>query len=164
MDCGLPGSPVHGDSPGKNTGVGSHFRLQVTFPTQGLNPCLPCLLAGRRFTTSALRMRGPSLTCQDLPRAKVVSCVLAKNKLSFAHSMGLFGKFSLLRKRHVFLLVFYLTLHFGYSLKEEVPTALGAFFSRAVVRGAWVCFSYFSSLSLPPLAPLPLLQPSLTPR
>ena len=28
------------DSPGKNTGVGSHFLLQGIFPTQGLNPCL----------------------------------------------------------------------------------------------------------------------------
>ena len=29
------------DSPGKNTGVGSHFLLQGIFPTQGLNPGLP---------------------------------------------------------------------------------------------------------------------------
>ena len=28
------------DSPGKNAGVGCHFFLQETFPTQGLNPCL----------------------------------------------------------------------------------------------------------------------------
>ena len=28
MDCSLPGSSVHGNSPGKNTGVGSHFLLQ----------------------------------------------------------------------------------------------------------------------------------------
>ena len=41
MDCGLPGSSVHGDSPGKNTGVGCHFLLQGIFPTQGLNPGLP---------------------------------------------------------------------------------------------------------------------------
>ena len=27
MDCSLPGSSVHGDSPGKNTGVGCHFLL-----------------------------------------------------------------------------------------------------------------------------------------
>jgi len=26
---------VHGDSPGKNTGVGYHFPLQGIFPTQG---------------------------------------------------------------------------------------------------------------------------------
>ena len=28
------------DSPGKSTGVGFHFLLQGTFPTQGLNPRL----------------------------------------------------------------------------------------------------------------------------
>ena len=28
------------DFPGKNTGVGCHFLLQVIFPTQGSNPCL----------------------------------------------------------------------------------------------------------------------------
>ena len=35
------GSSVHGDSPGKNTGVGCHALLQGIFPTQGLNPGLP---------------------------------------------------------------------------------------------------------------------------
>jgi len=37
MDCSPPGSPVHRDSPGKNTGVGCHALLQGIFPTQGLN-------------------------------------------------------------------------------------------------------------------------------
>ena len=41
MDCDSPGSSVHGDSPGKNTGVGCHALLQGIFPTQGLNPGLP---------------------------------------------------------------------------------------------------------------------------
>ena len=41
MDCGPPGSSVHEDSPGKNTGVGCHVLLQGVFPTQGLNPGLP---------------------------------------------------------------------------------------------------------------------------
>ena len=36
-----PGSSVHGDSPGKNTGVGCHDLFQGDFPTQGSNPCLP---------------------------------------------------------------------------------------------------------------------------
>ena len=35
------GSSVHGDSPGKNTGVGCHALLQGIFPTQELNPGLP---------------------------------------------------------------------------------------------------------------------------
>ena len=39
-DCSLPGSSVHEDSPGKNTGVGNHFLLQGIFPTQVLNPGL----------------------------------------------------------------------------------------------------------------------------
>ena len=41
MDCSLPGSSVHGDSPGKNTGVGCHALLQRVFPTQRLNLGLP---------------------------------------------------------------------------------------------------------------------------
>ena len=36
-----PGSSLHGDSPGKNTGVGCQFLLQGIFPTQELNPGLP---------------------------------------------------------------------------------------------------------------------------
>ena len=32
MDCSPPGSSVHGDSPGKNTGVGCHALLQGIFP------------------------------------------------------------------------------------------------------------------------------------
>ena len=40
MDCSPPGSSVHGDSPGKNTGVGCHALLQGIFPTQGSNPHL----------------------------------------------------------------------------------------------------------------------------
>ena len=40
MDCSPPGSSVHGDSPGKNTGVGSLSLLQGIFPTQGSNPDL----------------------------------------------------------------------------------------------------------------------------
>ena len=37
MDCSPPDSSVHGNSPGKNTGVGCHALLQGIFPTQGSN-------------------------------------------------------------------------------------------------------------------------------
>ena len=37
MDCSVPRCPVHGDSPGKNTGMGYHALLQGIFPTQGSN-------------------------------------------------------------------------------------------------------------------------------
>ena len=37
MDCSPPGSSVHGDCPGKNTGVDCHALLQENFPTQESN-------------------------------------------------------------------------------------------------------------------------------
>ena len=37
MDCSPPASSVHGNFPGKNTGVGCHFLLQRIFLTQGLD-------------------------------------------------------------------------------------------------------------------------------
>ena len=51
MDCSPAGSSVHGDSPGKNTGVGCHFLLQGIFLTQGSNlgllPYRPTELRGK---------------------------------------------------------------------------------------------------------------------
>ena len=40
LDRSPPGTSVHGDSPGKNTGVSCHVLLQGIFPIQGLNPGL----------------------------------------------------------------------------------------------------------------------------
>ena len=37
MDCSHPGFSIHGDSPGKNAGMGCHALLQGIFLTQGLN-------------------------------------------------------------------------------------------------------------------------------
>ena len=44
VDCSPLGSSAHGDSPGKNTGVGCHALLQGIFLTQELN------IAGGFFT------------------------------------------------------------------------------------------------------------------
>ena len=44
MDCSLPVSSLHGDSPGKNTGVDCHALLQGILPTQRSNPHLLRLL------------------------------------------------------------------------------------------------------------------------
>ena len=43
MDCDPPGSFVHGDSPGENTGVVYHALLQGVFPAQQSNSGLPQL-------------------------------------------------------------------------------------------------------------------------
>ena len=55
VDCSPPGSSVHVDSPGKNTGVGYCALLQGIFPTQGLKPMslASAALVGRVFTTNA---------------------------------------------------------------------------------------------------------------
>ena len=59
IDCSPPGFSVHGDSPGKNIGVGCHALLQGIFLTQGSNPDLPhcrhilyCLSHQRRVMTN----------------------------------------------------------------------------------------------------------------
>ena len=41
VDCTPLGSYVHGDSPGKNAGVGCHAFLHGILPIQGSNPGLP---------------------------------------------------------------------------------------------------------------------------
>ena len=43
MDCSMPGSSVHGDSPGKNTGVDCHTLLQGNLPNPGTEPRYPIL-------------------------------------------------------------------------------------------------------------------------
>ena len=54
MDCSPPGSSVHGNFPGKNTGVGCHFLLQGILPTLGVEPMslvIPALAGGIFKTT-----------------------------------------------------------------------------------------------------------------
>ena len=45
MDFSPPGSSVHGDSPGKNTGAGCHALLQGIEPNLGIEPRSPTLQA-----------------------------------------------------------------------------------------------------------------------
>ena len=52
MDCSPPGSSVHGDSPGHNTGLGCHALLHRIFPTQGSNQ-VSCI-AGWFFLSAEL--------------------------------------------------------------------------------------------------------------
>ena len=43
MDCSLPGSSVHGDSPGKDTGVGCHGPPPGDLPNPRIEPKSPAL-------------------------------------------------------------------------------------------------------------------------
>ena len=76
VDSSLPGSFVHADSPGKNTGVGCHALLQGIFPTQGANPgseprsstlqadSLPSKPTGRPMSTGVGSLQGIFLHCR----------------------------------------------------------------------------------------------------
>ena len=48
MDCSPPGSPVHGDSPGKHTGVGCHALLRGSSPPRDWTKV--SRIVGRFFT------------------------------------------------------------------------------------------------------------------
>ena len=43
MDCGPPGTSVHGNSPGTNTGVDSPFLSPEDLPNPGIEPRSPTL-------------------------------------------------------------------------------------------------------------------------
>ena len=63
MDCSSPGSSVHGDSPGKNTGVGCCALPQGIFQTQGLNPGLPyCRQILYHMSHQGSPWEGPNIT------------------------------------------------------------------------------------------------------
>ena len=80
MDCNPPGSSVHRDSPGKNTGVRCHALLQGIFPTQGSNPCLLCLLHWQ--AASLLSHQGSPIFV-----IYMCSCSGAKSRLTFCDPM-----------------------------------------------------------------------------
>ena len=61
MDCIPPGSSLHGDSPGKNTGVGCHALLQGIFLTQGSNLSFLCLLHWQAATAAKSLQSCPTL-------------------------------------------------------------------------------------------------------
>ena len=63
-DCSPPGSSVHGDSPGKNTGVLCHALLQGIFPTQGSNSGLMHC----RWILHHLSHQGRPTTWEKLPK------------------------------------------------------------------------------------------------
>ena len=91
MDCSPPGSSVHGDSPGKNTGAGCHALLQGIEPNLGIEPRSPTLQvdsllsepAGKPKNTqvgSLSILQGNFLT-QELNR---VSCITGRFFTSWA--------------------------------------------------------------------------------
>ena len=71
MHCSFIGSSVHGDSPGKNTGVGSHSFLHRVFSTQGSNLGLPHC----RWILYHLSHQGSPCVCANIFECICVLCV-----------------------------------------------------------------------------------------
>ena len=63
------------NSPGQNTGVGSLSLLQGIFPTQGLNPDLPCC----RWILYQLSHQGSLLNINPFISSNIVSRVVSKS-------------------------------------------------------------------------------------
>ena len=77
MDCSPPGSSVHGDSPGKNTGMSCHGLLQGIFPTQGPSPGLP----HRRRILHHLSHQGSPSTTAASSKLMCVTWLVLSNSL-----------------------------------------------------------------------------------
>ena len=83
MDCSAPGSSDHGDTPGKNAGVGYHALLHGIFPTQGLIPglqhCRQILyhqnLQGTSFVASSYHNNRLKSLPSSLFMSRVSDCV-----------------------------------------------------------------------------------------
>ena len=87
--------------PGKNTGVGFYFLLQGIFPTQGLKPCLLCLL---RWQADSLYHYATWEAINALYRSKYVHMYLSKG-----------GKYTLMEKN----LAYIFRKQFCYSANDS---------------------------------------------
>ena len=75
-----PGSSVHGDSPGKNTGVGCHAPLQGIFPTQRSNPDL---LHCRQILYSPSHQESPNWKISKLKNWQMIRFIFKDNAFTF---------------------------------------------------------------------------------
>ena len=94
MDCNPPGSSVHGDSPGKSTGVGCHALLQGIFLNHGSNSHLLSLVHWQADSLSLAPPAKPSRFANSLKRLRFFSKNIT-TKISFSkkffvnlHSLG----------------------------------------------------------------------------
>ena len=173
MNCKPPGSSVHGDSPGKNTGVGCHALLQGIFSTQELNPCLLCLLHCQ-MSSLPLVLPGnpPSLltTCQIICRfTTILQRFTFKRSFSIKFYLGdvvavvqllscvqLFATpwtaarftitWSLLKLMFIELMMLAILCHHLLFLPSIVPSIIKVFSNESVLHIRWPKYWSFSIL------------------
>ena len=154
MDCSLPGPSVHGDSPGKNTGVGCQALLQGIFPTQGMNPHLLCLLHWQ-VGSLPLALPGKSRGGIQLNRILSAQWNTGKQKKFFFSSSEKLSTSHLLRSRflRVRFKCNYVFISCSYSYKKKEQSS---FMKEKWVLTYQICHLLHSiqdgSLSLPQLS------------
>ena len=77
MDCSPPGSSIHGNSPGKNPGVGCHALLQGIFPTHDRTQVF--CIAGGFFTVWAATRKPPYTYWSEMKWSEVKCSEVAQS-------------------------------------------------------------------------------------
>ena len=153
--CRQPGSSAHGDSPGKNIGVGCHTLLQGIFPTQGSNQCL---LNCRWIVYHLRHQRSPTGVCS----LSVLQGIIAlHNFVSFCHTTTRISHTytyvpSLLDILPISLHITPFRVSQSPSLSSLSHTENFHWLSVYIWYCKFLCYSFHTSLLLPPL-----LQPCL---
>ena len=106
INCSLPGSWVHGDSPGKSTAVGCHALLLGIFPTQGSNPSLLCL---RHWQAGSLPLAPPENPIENV--TEIPNKIKIVTTLSSTSLLGIYTeKMKTLIQKDIFILMFIASL------------------------------------------------------
>ena len=152
MDYKQPGSFVHRDSPGKNTGMGCHALLQGIFPTQGLNPgLLHC-----RWIIYQLNHKGSPRILKWVIYHFSSGFLQPRNWTGVSCIAGGFLTVWATREAIILLCVHTSYLFMSDSLRSPWTVALQAPLSKEFPRQ-----EYWSGLSFPSLGDLP--KPGIEP-
>ena len=138
MDCSLPGSSVHGDSSGRNSGVGCHALLQGIFPTQGWTQ-ISCIAADS-FTV---------WTTSSVSSVQLLSCVWLFVTLwtaAFQASLSITNSWNLLKLMSIELVMpsNHLILCHPLLLPPSIFPSIRVFSKVSVLRIRWPKYWSFS--------------------
>ena len=81
-----PGSSVHGDSPGKNTGVDCHAPFQGIFPIQESNPGFPQLQVDSLLSEPPWKFN-TNITYTNIGFPDILGCLSTSDIVSFVSSI-----------------------------------------------------------------------------
>ena len=139
MDCSLPGSCVHGDSPGKNIGVGCHFLLQGIFPNQRSHPGLPhcSQIFFTVWANSSVQFSSVAQSCPILWDPWTAAC---QASMYITNSQGIFTLMSI----ESVILSNHFILYRPLLLSPSIFPRIGILFNESVLYFRWPKYWIFS--------------------